>query len=919
MRKKKILFTILLLLIVAIPFIASIAKNIDFSSINLNRYSLDAAVTVTPGYSYGQKLINADDLYSSSKRGVNKQMPKYCVSSSSCHEEQNNWFFHEARKDGKYYFGYCLHIGKTAHETYEDGGTRTPKLTAYIYDDNFDPNVIKDRNGNPIDANRLKLLQALLASGYQYSTDGTKTINNMSNTDALYMLTKQILVWEIVEGGRTSFNNEAPEWNGSNSAYELVITKGTAHGGTSLRTYYNYHITEARKYLSESAGEPSPIFGKTYTMRWDSSSKKFTTGTITGLGGYSSCVSSNADVSVSVDVNNKSVVVTSSKSNQNATITCTKVTGNGQNKWIYYGFKKQDGSTELTGWQDIINGSAGTTTRKTFDVKSESSTIKITKVAKKDSSSAVKLSGSKFTLTKKDNTNIKYNLDGNGNAVTLSQSGIYILRETTVPHGYSGIPDTELSIDLSNRSITCPNSRPGKDSNNNVTCQGGLITIKFENNTFELIIGNVEKEFAIQKVNKDKGPINGATFKMYTGSNFGTEVKFNKTDISVGNVFTYDANGMFNQLTNVESSVYYIKLLPKGIYKIVETAVPAPYVLIPSEADRTIYIKVEDNYAIYLCNDSTCNQKSLVPGSTVPTITVTNYTTTVSIKKIGNGGNKLANVKFVLFKEDKTTYVRSTLSNGKYNYSGTTTNIADATVYITGTNGIFTVDNLPAGTYYFKEIETVPPYVLPEGDDAYTKVVITMTKNGPKVNGTDSSLIEISNATKVFNFYKIDEQGNYLAGGKYKLQKYNNDKGKYEDIKVKSVTNDGSYPAESDIFKEDENGKVQFTLSHGIATFIEMAPSSTYRVVELEAPKGYDITNVENSAVIKIDANGYAKGSATIINQKRVLEGSTAQAELIIEIQTGNTIIRYGAIITGTLLIIAGLMGTLIYVSKKRK
>ena len=91
--------------------------------------------------------------------------------------------------------------------------------------------------------------------------------------------------------------------------------------------------------------------------------------------------------------------------------------------------------------------------------------------------------------------------------------------------------------------------------------------------------------------------------------------------------------------------------------------------------------------------------------------------------------------------------------------------------------------------------------------------------------------------------------------------------------------------------------------------------STTYRIVELEAPKGYEVTNVENSAVIKIDKNGYAKGSATIINQLKTLEGSTAQAELIIEIQTGQTVMKYGLIIAGTLIVIAGLMGILIFIS----
>ena len=98
-----------------------------------------------------------------------------------------------------------------------------------------------------------------------------------------------------------------------------------------------------------------------------------------------------------------------------------------------------------------------------------------------------------------------------------------------------------------------------------------------------------------------------------------------------------------------------------------------------------------------------------------------------------------------------------------------------------------------------------------------------------------------------------------------------------------------------------------------------MTPGTTYRILEIEAPKGYELANVDNSAVIKLDRKGYAKGSATIINQMKRVEGSTAQAELIIEIQTGRKLIRYGLIIAGTLIIITGLMGALIYITKKRK
>ena len=925
MRKKKLLFVALLLLIIVLPMSISLGKNKVSSPLKMIKLSSSAS-GVESGYSYHQRPIWANKIYYSAQEyldknpGADKRIPYFCVNTGACHQAGNSWFLHEAVKSGKHYHGYCLHIGKAAHETKSDG--TAPTLTSHTYTDSFDAGIITNAAGNPINANQVKLLQALLASGYHYDINNVNTIdsiynpigpesipvstaiNNAMSATARQIVAKQILVWEIVEGGRTSFDSYAPNvYNGGNSAYNLIVsTDSNKTDYISLETMYKAHIDAAKAYLNAQNNDQSSVFNKEYTMNWNSSAKAYTTGAISGLGKYSSCTSSNADVKVSVNTSNKTVTVSSTKSNQSATITCTYVVGDGSNKWTYYDFDNLD-------WQDIINGTAGSTFRKSFTVKSESSSVK---VIKKNSKGA-NLSGSVFKLTKKDNSSNSSTLNGNGSAATLSQSGTYVLKETTVPHGYEAIPDTEITFDLNSKAISC--TKQGKDSNNNVTCQNGKITVKFNtsNNTFEIIVVDIEQNFAINKTNASGQAIPGATFKVYTGNNFGIQVKFDHS----GRDFTYNTNGSTTDVVDASQSSYQLKLLPKGIYKIVETAVPSPYIITTKEQDRTSYIKVEDNYVVYLCTNSSCSSKSRTVNNS---ITVKNYTTKVDVKKIGNGGATLEGVKFILYKEDKTTFIKSTVVSSGYNYQGTTTNLTEATVYVTNANGIITVNNLPAGTYYFKEIETIAPYVLPDGDDAFTKVTIEMLADGPRVNSKSSTLIEISNASKVFNFYKIDEQGNYLKGGKFKLQKYNEDLGKYEDIKVVSVTNDGSYPADADIFKEDAtNGKVQFTLNKGIATFIEMAASTTYRVIELQAPKGFEIANVDNSAVIKLDRNGYAKGSATIINQKKSLEGSTAQAELIIEIQTGQTVVKYGLIIAGTLIIISGLMTALIYISKKRK
>ncbi len=898
MKKKKILFALSLLLIIVIP-VTIIFGNISGSSI---LRKLSGAVTTDPGYTYNKVKKTTSFVFGKSK------LPYFRVASASdsAHLESSSWYFHEATKGGKYYSGYCLHISLKANERYEGD------LTAYTFDDNFSGEYIKNKYGVGLNDHQIQLLQALLASGYHFDEQNSRSIENMSVEEAQKMAAMQILVWEIVESGRTQFTSYAPDYNPSDtSAYSVVVTQND-----NVFAYYKSFVDAARDYLNkkDSAGD-SPIFGQTYTMKWNSNEKRFTTGAKTGLGNFTSCTSSNADVGVSVDAVNKTVTVYTTKTNQSATITCKLVTGNGSNKWTYYKFVNLPSCANnwQDCWQDIVNGTAGTTITRTFNVVSEGSSVKVIKLA----SGGGPLSGAVFDLVTPGGKRIY--LDGNGAASTITQSGRYLLEEYTVPAGYDRVPATILEFDLSNHTVSCNN---GRVENGSVICQGGKISIKYVNNTFEITAYDTLKPLLINKVDPQDNAITGAQFKMYTGNNYSTQVNFVSFQNGFGCGYAYATSGvgLTDTLSGVECSTYSISKLPEGKYKIVEISVPSPYVMPTSEADRTIYIYVDKDSNIHTCTDSTCNSRILTDQNSIKAV---NHTTTVSVKKIGNGGNSLPGVKFVLFNSDKTKYIKSTQTGGVYKYNSIVNSLSDATVYVTGSNGMFTVNGLPTGTYYFKEIETVPPYVLPEGDDAFTKVTITMTKAGQKVTIDDGkenmSLIQITNATKVFNFYKVDENGNYLAGGKFKLQKYNADKAKYEDIKVKSVANDGTYPAEADIFKEDANGKVQFTLSHGIATFIDMAANSTYRVVELEAPKGFELTGIENAAVIKIDANGYAKGSATIINQKRSLEGSTAQVELIIEIQTGQTVIRYGLIITGVLIAITGLMGALIFISKKRK
>ena len=197
------------------------------------------------------------------------------------------------------------------------------------------------------------------------------------------------------------------------------------------------------------------------------------------------------------------------------------------------------------------------------------------------------------------------------------------------------------------------------------------------------------KAFNISKVDENNQALKGATFKLYNGSNFNNEVKFTKSN----NIFSYSTSGNVTAIVDNNYSTYTIRFLEKGIYKVVETAAPSPYVLTSKIEDRTHYIKVADEYNVFDCkSDSTCKNASLTVNNT---LSFKNYTTKLNIIKTGNGGLPLAGVKFILLNEGKDTYYRASLANGVYSYSGTSNNISDATVLITDANGYIKVNSLP--------------------------------------------------------------------------------------------------------------------------------------------------------------------------------------------------------------------------------
>ena len=147
-------------------------------------------------------------------------------------------------------------------------------------------------------------------------------------------------------------------------------------------------------------------------------------------------------------------------------------------------------------------------------------------------------------------------------------------------------------------------------------------------------------------------------------------------------------------------------------------------------------------------------------------------------------------------------------------------------------------------------------------------------------------------------------------------------------MRLIEVENDGTYNPKANVFRaydeiKDKNltpeqvKKIprQISLTNGIATFIDMKSSSEYRIVETKPPKGYVLQKVSDTASVTIDESGNAFGLLVLTNKQVSAQLGQAQAELIINIDTGQSRIKY-AIIIGSIIVIIGL---LLVLQKKKK
>lgn len=804
----------------------------------------------------------------------------YNISGTVSHKfYQYTWLnIHEVYQGNDYYHGYCLHAGKFVDN-----------VGSIVYEHKGFGDLYSTTTGQTLSASQQELLKNILASGYQNGNrdiigsivvpSSTKYSSCVDANVCRKVLVTQILVWEVMENARHNYNYD-PQNGVPNNTYNYVSSD------PALLSIYKNILDQARDLSGE--GNVPAAFGQTFTLSWNDSTKQYESGSI-DVGSYNIETSSlPSGVSIS-DKNRGKVQLYSKNTIENPAsikfklVKGSTVAGSSSFRWFRFA---------TSGLQDVLMGNYQKVFERSLKIKTEEGKFK---VVKKDKDTGKDLKGAKFNVFKCTNTtgncdlkNVAYTIDLSNNSTSkeykLLKTGYYLFRETQTPPGYEKIGDFYVLFSIKNGKTVV--SVPEANKSN--------VKPGSENEIALVNIYNESKKYSINKIDgTTKEVVKGAHFRIKDSK--GNYIKFKKLN---SGSYVYSSSGDVNTLYDVNKSTYVFALLPKGEYIIEETGVVYPYTLSSTKEERETKIKIDTNYDLFVYNYTTKKYERASNAS----VTVNNYKTKVEIIKKGKNNVKLPGVTFELYNSDKSKQINLTKTGeGIYQYpeGGTGTPIQ----LITNASGKITINYLPVGTYYLKEVKTVDGYVI-DPTVEWKEIKVVVTRSGQT---SPAQILEWPNAKGEFCFYKIDEDGNYLTDGKFKIQSYNEKNSTYEDVSLIFHEKENNYTF-------DTTGKSDiYTFSpvaNGETCFVDVNAKGKYRVVEIEAPEGFVLPKVsETNADFVVNENGYVIGTTTIINKKvTVGEGAEAQAELIINISTGQQRIRYAIIITVLVVAIAGLI-----------
>ena len=366
-------------------------------------------------------------------------------------------------------------------------------------------------------------------------------------------------------------------------------------------------------------------------------------------------------------------------------------------------------------------------------------------------------------------------------------------------------------------------------------------------------------------------------------------------------------------------------------YVLMETKAPRGYDLPSGEKSVTRFRVVNDTVNVEVSNVPNKPSKAiigkydvatgkLIPGFKFKIYKVNNYdenltamrqsmTPALEFKTIRDGSyeyREIFDTSLITTCIDKEGSPCSDITNTLVDSEYINTNIASTENNITIKEGQALIQYLDTDAYYVvEEVEAPAGYKLPEREsDRFT---VFYVPEGEEV----TKETKIYNTETYFTFFKYDEFNNLKDGATFKLQKLNNDK-IYEDVAVEDVSTEDTKMYK--VLSTSENYDI--TTINGQATIYRLTEGQ-YRILETKAPEGYELPKkTYNVVTFLVDKKGHTYGSNIIANKKkteRIQVVPEAQAELVVNIQTGQKVIKYGLIIAGIL----GLISLLIFIRKK--
>lgn len=481
--------------------------------------------------------------------------------------------------------------------------------------------------------------------------------------------------------------------------------------------------------------------------------------------------------------------------------------------------------------------------------------------------------------------------ESNSNVVSLSWNGSkYSLTINDTNFKYWTINETSgLEVNKTDNSITISSDKPISIDN------AKKVSIKIYNKddpNRNLNGTTVYKDNSFQDLVAIGGKTNISYIKVYTPSYQLKVIKKAKLDGTVlsGVKFNICTNSSCTTIlgtitTDKNGVATYDKIPYPGTYYIKEITAPAGYEL--DSTPRAVSI-TQSNIS------GTTSYGTISLTNTNKEFNLTKKTVDENNQEIdlddGCGTDTYTGPEFEIKENGNSLYFKK-IKDGEY--QTVTKDVEGATTKLRTCKGKFKVYTLKSCKYTISETKAPEGLTLPSSP----------VKN-IDVCGSDKN-VSFTNGFAGLEFQKKNEDGEFVFGGKFSLQmKINN---VYKDILLKQIE-EGSYEYDSKLTESNKDATYIVLTQNGIARISKLPPGE-YRVVEKEAPTGYElIEDKDSKALVTIkdsDKDGYYL--VEMIDQKANKYGSSSSAELVVTIITGRKILNYAFIISSliVLLIIA--------------